>query len=70
MSRKLSAVPFKEIFVGMELISAIGTPGKIVEKLDRPRTIDPEIDNWIKIDWENGKSSYDCHYLFDKVTVK
>jgi len=70
MSRKLSEVPYDEISLGMEVISAINTPGKVVEKLDVEKTIDPEIDNWIKVEWENGKSSYDCHYNFSKVTVK
>lgn len=66
----LSEVPYADIFVGMEVISAVDTPGKVISQLDVEKSEDPEDDNWIEISWNNGKTSYDNHYLFDKVKVK
>jgi len=67
---KLSDVPYDDIFEGMELISAIGNPGKVREKISKEAMPNREDDNWIIADWDNGTYSYQLHFCYDKVTVK
>jgi hypothetical protein len=65
--KKLSEVPYAEIEIGMETISAINTPGKVSRK-DTKKIRDD--DNWLTIQWVSGRMSCDYHFNFDKVTVK
>lgn len=65
--KKLSEVPYEEIYIGMELISAINNFGKVIRKTDAIRGED---DNWIAIQWENGKYSEDLHRNLSEVTVR
>lgn len=67
---KLSSVPYKDIEIGLELISAIGTPGRIKEKINKEDWPHRENDNWLVVDWDNGKQSTNLHCFFDHVTVK
>lgn len=65
--KPLSEVPYDEINIGMEAISYVGNPGKVVSKHIAEHR---DGNQWIVIDWENGKSSNDIHACFDKVKVK
>lgn len=68
--KPLSEVPYEDIFVGMEIISAINTLGQVANKQYVEKTKDPEDDNLISINWNNGNSSHDCHYNFCNVKVR
>jgi hypothetical protein len=66
--KKLSEVPFDEIYIGMEVVSAIGTKGYVyhLRKLDAPRHEDNEID----IKWDNDNESIGVwHFWCDKISV-
>ena len=65
--KRLTDVAFADIFVDMEVISAIGTEGKVVRTISREPHQD---DNWICIDWNNGNQSNDEHFNFREVKVK
>jgi len=65
--KPLSQMPYEKICEGLELISAINTPGKVVEKYIREHR---NGERWLIIDWESGRSSQDLHECFDKVKVK
>ncbi len=65
--KKLSEVPYDEVYVGMEVRSMKDTPGKIVSKLDKKIQHD---DNWITVKWDNGNVSCNEQYTFDLVRVK
>lgn len=67
INRKLSEIPYSEIFIGMEVISAVGTEGRVVEKPSARSRVEYE---WVRIDWDNGKWSVDSHQCFNKVSVK
>jgi hypothetical protein len=71
--KKLSEVPYEDIKVGMELISAIGNPGKVVEKISKEEKPNRDDDNWIVIHWlpdATLQPSIQPHFLLDKITVK
>jgi hypothetical protein len=68
--KKLSEVPYDDIAVGMELISAIKNPGRVREKIDKELAPHRENDNWIIVDWDNGNQSYHLHQDYNFVTVK
>lgn len=65
--KPLSEVPYEDIFEGMELISAIQVPGKVIEKHSPGHRGE---DNDIDIQWDNGKTSSGWHFQLDKVKVK
>ena len=48
--QKLNDVPFDELRVGDRVISAFGKNGVIV-------LINPDDDNWVEIEWEDGGRS-------------
>lgn len=68
---RLSEKAYDDVHVGMSVISAIGTPGKVSEKImvlcdcDGNRNVPGFV-----IDWENGKKSDLAHWEFKNVTVK
>lgn len=65
--KRLCDVPEKDLFVGMEVISAKGRPGKI------SALFFPPADRYLSIDfiWDNGTQSIGAfHSLLEKVTVK
>lgn len=64
--KKLSQVPFLDIYVGLKIISARGTPG-LVSGTTSPGYKDE--DNDIQIIWDNGKISGGWHFQMDKVTL-
>lgn len=67
----LSEVPFEDIKPGLELISAIGTPGVVSRVYKLPGYQPFDQDGWlVDIAWDNGKKSTQCWYLLDRVTVK
>lgn len=68
--KKLSEVPYDEIEIGMELISAIGNPGKVEEKINKEDAPHRDNDNFIAIKWDSGSYSQQLHFLLDQVTVK
>lgn len=63
----LSDVPFDSITIGMEVISAKNTPGKVIEK--RSPGYRGE-DNDIVIQWDSGNFTDTWHMWCDKVTIK
>lgn len=65
--KPLSQMPYDKITIGMELISAIDTPGKVVDKYTRKHR---NGEQWLIIDWDSGRSSQDLHECFNKVKVK
>lgn len=64
--KKLSEVPFEDIVEGMEVTSFLNTPGRVKEA----RMYADGKSGCIFINWDNGKTSYNEHDRFDKVTVK
>lgn len=67
MSRILSEVPISEIQIGDRVISALRTPGKVVEIIPKCLATQSE-DNQIRIKWFNGRESLVWHFWLDKVT--
>ena len=67
---KLSEVPFKDIKIGMRVLSDSSTcGGKVVDKRTQAEANDREGD-LVYIDWDNGNRSYNTwHFWCDKVTV-
>jgi hypothetical protein len=53
--KKLIDKSIDEIHEGMEVISAIGNRGKIIQKTNTTKN---KNDFWIKILWENGRESF------------
>lgn len=67
----LSELPFEDIKPGLELISAIGTPGVVSKTYKMSGYKTNDIDGWmVDISWDNGNRSINCWYLLDKVTIK
>lgn len=68
---KLSDVKFENIKVGMEVISAIGTPGVVTECIPEiPGSGNGARYDTVNMEWNNGKKSSVFHMNADKVTVK
>lgn len=53
---KLSEIPFNKLYIGMPVISAIGTPGRIIALFDICYD-DKGEDCLVNISWDNGKRS-------------
>lgn len=71
--KKLSEVPYEDIEVGMELISALGNLGEVTEKISKEEMPNRDNDNWIVIYWSpfaTRSSSTQLHFLLTHVTVK
>ncbi len=64
---KLSDKPFNELEVGMLCISAIGTPGAIIDLLTEG--IDGVRGDSIILEWNNGNISYPFHCCCDNITL-
>lgn len=65
----LSDMNFKDIKPGLEVISAIGTPGVVTECIAELRGNNVRYDT-INLEWSNGKLSTVFHIQADKITVK
>lgn len=67
---KVSKVIFGELKLGGQVLSHLGTFGKIVDKWIDPKGIghlDPD-NYWVRINWNSGNVSYQQHNDLDKVT--
>lgn len=72
---KLSELDIKDISVGLEIISAIGNPGKVTEIILEDDNLSKEPYqrvryDTISMDWDNGKKSTVFHMNADAITVK
>jgi hypothetical protein len=65
----LSQLNVSDLYVGMRLISAIGTPGTLVGITPRRNDGSYEGDHGLRIKWDNGKESAQAHYLLDRVEI-
>jgi hypothetical protein len=65
--KRLSTVPYEDITVGMEVVSVVNTPGKVVSKSHRETTHGTD---WVYIDWDNGNKAILPHSMLTCVTVK
>lgn len=69
----VSEVPFKDIWVGMEVVSPTTIIGKIALKIDVSQVkrygIVPE-DNWLRIEWNSGRSLARAHRELNNIKVK
>lgn len=69
-NQSLASVPYEDIIVGMEVISAIDVPGKVSEKLDKDIVKHRDNGNWLVVHWDNGNVSTQDHRDYNKVKVK
>lgn len=68
---KLSDIPYDQVYIGMELISAIGTPGKVIEKCDTGYCWQGDYgSNGVRIQWDNGNESFEPILVYEKITLK
>jgi hypothetical protein len=68
--KKLSDVPYEEISIGMEVISARNVLGQVILKIDKESIDLHGDDNWVQVKWSNNNESVRPHFDFNKVTVK
>jgi hypothetical protein len=64
---KLSEISVGDLHVGMAVVSAKGTSGSVAEITDRREDSYYEGDHGVIINWDNGKTSVQPHYLLDAV---
>jgi len=65
--KKLSEVPYDEIWIGMEVVGCDGDTGIVDAKYNKTGDND---DNVIRIEWSSCSQSAHWHYWFNNVTVK
>jgi len=69
--KRLSDVPFDEIFVGMEVIdTVICMEGKVDRVWVRDDIVEDTKENWLSIKWQNRFNPYGPHHVFKKAKVK
>lgn len=71
----LSEINIKEIKPGLEVISAIGTHGKVTKCVEEDDNKNKEMQERVRfdtvfIDWANGKKSIVFHMQCDAIQVK
>ena len=64
--KPLSQVPYDQIEIGLEVLSAIKTQGTVKEKFNLEHR---DGNQWIIVDWDNGRTSTDLHCNYNKVLV-
>lgn len=64
---KLSELAYSDIKIGLEVISAKGTPGEVSDLFQADHR---DSTDWITVSWDNGKESTDLHFNFCNVTIK
>lgn len=65
--KKLSEVPYANIWVGMEVIGCNGDVGRVDAKYDKEND---DKDNLIRIEWSSCSRTTHQHYWYNNVIVK
>lgn len=68
----LASLTVSEVTPGLEVISAIGTPGKVADIYFDPNYQDDDVEKnpVVIVEWDNGNVSQDALVFFDKVVIK